>query len=151
MKFEHPRIETYGDKQVPAFGFELLRTVLLQELLGEETEPILYWSGRKLARAYPCANNDELILFFERAAWGTLELVSETRGKIKFELRSDLIDARFKNKSDYHYSLESGFLAEQIQTIKGYTADAQVEVKGSRDRKVTFLIAWDLKDPIERA
>jgi len=149
MKIAQPRIETYGEKQVPAFGYELLRHTLLQELLGEEIEPILYWSGRKLARNYPCANSDELILFFERASWGALELVNETRDKMKFELESDLITARFQNKHESQYSLENGFLAEQIQTIKGYTADSQIELKGSRDRKIIFLVSWDPKDPLD--
>ena len=148
MKIAQPHMETYDEKQVPAFGYELLRHTLLQELLGEEIEPILYWSGRKLARNYPCANSDELILFFEHASWGTLKLINETRDKMKFELGSDLIDARFKNKNEFNYSLENGFLAEQIQNIKGYTADSQIEFKGSRDRKIIFLVAWDPKDPL---
>ncbi|GGH83706.1 putative hydrocarbon binding protein [Pullulanibacillus pueri] len=149
MKSEQPQMQTYGEEHVPAFGYELLRMVLLPELLGEELEPILYWAGRKLARKYPCNTIEELISFFEQAAWGSLEFCEESKGKMKFELRSNLINARFKDKSNDKFSLESGFLAEQIQHIKGFTADSLTEIKNNRDKRVLFEVAWDTKDPIK--
>ena len=148
MKSEQPQIETYGERQVPAFGYELLRNVLLPELLGDEIEPILYWAGRKLAKKYPCQTIEEMIDFFERAAWGELDKNGETKGKIKFELRSDFINARLKDKSVYKFSLESGFIAEQIQNIKGYTADALTEIKNGRDRRISIEVTLDTKDSI---
>jgi predicted hydrocarbon binding protein len=149
MKKELPKIEIYSGQEVPAFGFELMKSVLLPELLGDDAGAILYWSGRKLARLYPFDTIEDVVLFFEKAAWGTLILVDESRGKLKFELSSDLITARLHDDPDAVFTLEAGFLAEQIQRIKGYSAEAYTEVKHGRQKKIEFIVKWDVREPIE--
>lgn len=51
------------------FSSELLRDALLPELLGKENN-ILYWSGKRLARIFPLAKDEDLPIFFEQAEWG---------------------------------------------------------------------------------
>ncbi|MFC4618185.1 YslB family protein [Camelliibacillus cellulosilyticus] len=142
-------METYGGREVPAFGYELLRSVLIQDILGDETGQILYWGGRRLARQYPCGTIDGVIDFFEKAAWGTLTAVDESRGKALFELTSDLGIARIKSGNEDAFSLETGFLAEQLQHIKGFITEGYSEVKNGRHKKVLIQIRWDVKDPVE--
>lgn len=148
LKQKYPQMETYGEHQVSAFGFELLRTVLIPELLGDETPSILYWSGRKLARHYPLNDLSELPLFFERAGWGNLEIQDEQKDKCGIWLSSELIEARLKLDETPVFSLEAGFLAEQFEQIKGFTTEAYTEPKPNRHKKIEFQIKWDLKDPV---
>ena len=75
--------------------------------------------------------------------------VEESRGKIHFELTSDIITARLIDNPNSTFTLESGFLAEQIQNIKGYITESYTEIKNGRNKKVTFQIKWDIKDPVE--
>jgi predicted hydrocarbon binding protein len=150
MKNKHPQMETYSEHQVSAFGLELLRTVLIPELLGDETPSILYWSGRKLARLYPLNELSDLPLFFERAGWGKLEIAEEQKDKCWLTLSSELIEARFKLDDSPVFSLEAGFLAEQFEHIKGFTTEAFTEPKPNRHKKIEFQVKWDLKDPVSR-
>ncbi|MCO7175979.1 YslB family protein [Sporolactobacillus kofuensis] len=144
-----PQPEHYGDATVPAFGYELIRNVLIPELLGKETASILYWSGRKLARQYPLNNEQEIITFFERAGWGTLEQVSKSKNTMTFECTSPLVESRIKDYPDSgSFSLEAGFIAEQIQHQNGYVAETYMEMKTGRQKKVIFLIKWDVKDSV---
>jgi predicted hydrocarbon binding protein len=149
MKQKHPPImETYGEYQVSAFGLELLRTVLIPEILGDETPSILYWSGRKLARLYPLQELSDLPLFFERAGWGTLGIKEEQKDKCWLTLSSELIEARLKVDETPVFSLEAGFLAEQFEQIKGFTTETFTEPKPNRHKKIEFQVKWDLKDPV---
>jgi predicted hydrocarbon binding protein len=148
MKKKHPQMETYGEYLVSAFGLELLRTVVIPELLGDETPSILYWSGRKLARHYLLQELTDLPLFFERAGWGSLEIKEEQKDKCWLTLTSELIEARLKVDESPVFSLEAGFLAEQFEQIKGFTTETFTEPKPSRHKKIEFQVKWDLKDPI---
>lgn len=67
--------------KVPAFGYELIREDLLNELLGEDTPDILYWAGKQIARKYPLFSINEIKEFFTNAGWGTLELIHEKNMK----------------------------------------------------------------------
>jgi hypothetical protein len=145
-----PQPEHYGDATVPAFGYELIRNLLIPELLGKETASILYWSGRKLARQYPLDNEQQIIDFFNRAGWGNLEQVNKAKNKTIFECSSPLVEARINDFPDSgNFSLESGFIAEQIQHQTGCVAETYMEIKTGRQKKVVFLIKWDAKDPVE--
>ncbi|MTT31702.1 DUF2507 domain-containing protein [Terrilactibacillus sp. BCM23-1] len=148
-KYNQPKPEHYSNTQIPAFGYELLRSALLPEILGEEMSMILYWSGRNLARKYPLSTIDDLIHFFDQAGWGRLELIEKAKSKMTFHLHSDLIQSRIKDNPEIPFTLESGFLAEQIQTQQGFITETYTEVKNGKDKKVIFLVRWDNKDRIE--
>ena len=82
--------QTHTDESRTAtiFGYELLREVLLPEILGKDTPEILYWAGKRIARIYPVNTLEEIIEFFNRAAWGDLTLKSENKNEMEFELTS---------------------------------------------------------------
>ena len=76
--------------------YELLREELLPDLIGNDLDGILYWSGRNLARKYPLETIEEVIQFFEKAGWGTLSIVEHKRREMQFQLKGTLIAERQK-------------------------------------------------------
>ncbi|OYD58117.1 hypothetical protein CGZ90_09550 [Fictibacillus aquaticus] len=131
---------------VTDFGFELLRSEILPELLGKEERNILYWTGRHLARKFPLSSLEEVQAFFQDACWGTLELEEASKNEMVFILSSQLVKQRFENFSNPVFGLEAGFLAEQIQSQKKCITEAYETMKKSR---VTITVQWDKKDIIE--
>ncbi|TGA99413.1 DUF2507 domain-containing protein [Sporolactobacillus shoreae] len=142
-----PQPEQYGDVTVPAFGYELFRNQLIPELLGKETASILYWAGRKLARQYPLESEEKIVAFFEQAGWGSLELTEKGKSQMVFECHSVLIESRIKDHpGSVQFTMEAGFIAEQIQKIHGFVAEAYTEVRTGRNKKAVFIVKWDAKD-----
>jgi len=131
---------------VSAFGYEILRSDLLPELLGKQERNILYWAGRHLARKYPLHTMEEVHAFFNEAGWGSLEMIEASKTEMVFTLHSVLIDQRIENFSHHTFSLEAGFLAEQIQLQKKCTTEA---LESFKRNKVSITVQWDKKDTIE--
>ncbi|WML40772.1 YslB family protein [Neobacillus sp. OS1-2] len=135
-------------RTISIFGYELIREVLLPEILGKDTPEILYWAGKRLARKFPLTDFDQVVEFFANASWGQLELAKETKSEIEIELTSPLIVSRVKSKAEYFFQLEAGFLAQQIELQKEVIAEA-FEHPVKKANKVQFTIKWDTKDPIK--
>ncbi|WP_226535347.1 YslB family protein [Fictibacillus halophilus] len=131
---------------VSAFGYEILRSDLLPELLGKQERNILYWAGRHLARKYPLHTMEEVSAFFNEAGWGNLEMIEASKTEMVFSLHSLLIEQRIENFQHHTFSLEAGFLAEQIQLQKKCTTEALESMKRN---KVSITVQWDKKDTIE--
>jgi predicted hydrocarbon binding protein len=135
------------DIHISAFGSELIRQILLPELLGKETANILYWAGKSLARRYPLETMPDIIAFFEKAGWGTLSIVEERSDELHVELTGPIITARFALHENCTFQLEAGFLAQQIEHQKRRVAEA-FEQQKKRVNKVLIIIKWDRKDEI---
>ncbi len=137
-------IDTQENEQltVPIFGYELLRDVLLKDILGKETEDILYWSGKSIARKFPCTTLEELSLFFQEAGWGDLQLAKESKKEKIFELSGPFIKRRFSVQADPFFSLESGFLAEQISAQEQAAAESVSDIQ-KRAQKVQITVKWE--------
>jgi len=140
--------EHLQDLQISAFGYELIREVLLSDLLGRETSSILYWAGKSLARKYPLETIESVVSFFEKAGWGTLTVTSERKDELEFQLTSPLIAARFSSKKECTFQLEAGFLAQQIEQQRKCTTEAYEQQK-KLSKKVIFTVKWDKKDTLE--
>ncbi|WP_096202756.1 YslB family protein [Bacillus sp. FJAT-45350] len=139
-KSKDPILES--EQTVPVYGYHLIRNVLLEEFLGKEHEQTLYWAGKSLARKNKKEAIDDIILFFDKAGWGTLTFVKEKRNEMMLQLTSSLLE----EKIPLCYQLEAGFLAEQVQYIKGYITEA---VYTTKKDKVLFTLHWDEKDSIK--
>ncbi len=70
---------------VPAFGYNIIREDLLRDLLGKNTQELLYWAGKRLARKYQLTSIDEIFDFFYEAGFGTLRIKSLSLNR-KFNL-----------------------------------------------------------------
>ncbi|MFJ8529835.1 YslB family protein [Bacillus sp. NPDC094106] len=141
-------IESLQDVSLNAFAYELLREELLPDLIGKDLDDILYWAGRNLARKYQLESIEEVIHFFEKAGWGTLNIIEHKRREMHFQLTSPLIKERQRQKRHSSYQLEAGFIAEQIQKQRNVIAESYEEQK-KRSDSITFLVKWDVKDLVE--
>jgi predicted hydrocarbon binding protein len=138
-QFEH--LHTSG------LAYELIREVLIPDLLGQELPSILYWSGKNIARKYPLSTIEEIIQFFKDAGWGNLTIIDNKSSEIQFELAGDFITARNQSRKSTSYQLEAGFIAQQIEHIQQMVTEAFEEQK-KRTNKILFTARWDKKDPI---
>lgn len=129
---------------ISSFGYEIIRDHILSSILGKHEDDVLYWAGKELARKFPCKSQDELIVFFADACWGTLELIKESKDGRIFQLTNDPEILQIKQRS---FKLEAGFIAEQIQLAKGYLTECYNE-KREKQQYVMFTVKWDVKERI---
>ena len=133
---------------VSAYGYELIREILIPELLGRETPDLLYWAGKRIARLFPVNTVEECVPFFQKVAWGNLEIVKQNKNEVVYTLSSELIEKRLKEKGKSTFQLEAGFLAQQYEQTKKVIVEAFEDPK-KRNQKVTITVRWDSKDSIE--
>ncbi|MCQ6278305.1 YslB family protein [Bacillus sp. EB600] len=136
-------------RNISIFGYELIREVLLPDILGKDTPEILYWAGKRLARKYSLKTIDEIIHFFSQAAWGDLTIKSEKKDELEFELISPLLVSRVKSKAEHFFQLEAGFLAQQIEYQKEAVAET-FEHPVKHAQNVLFTVKWDKRDKLEK-
>lgn len=137
-----------GQLSVSSFGYELIREILLPELLGKDSPEILYWAGKRIARKFPLTSFEEIVGFFEQADWGRLTIKEQTRKQMVLELESELVSTRLSKNSNSTFQLEAGFIAQQIEFQKKVSAEA-FEHPNKRSSKIQFTVKWDKNDLIE--
>ncbi|MDO4856060.1 MAG: YslB family protein [Limosilactobacillus gorillae] len=126
-------------------GPATLRDVILPALLGKETEGILYWIGKDLAREYPVADLDELVALTAQLGMGDLTLKKATATQQFWELGGPIVDERLAlDKETTSFSLEAGFLAQEIEFQLCTVTEADLQERGHHS--VTFLVQNDPKD-----
>lgn len=130
-----------NNQSVNAFGYHIIRNELIKDLLGAEHDQLLYWAGKSLARRHKLNSVDEIIHFFQNVSWGHLEHKKETKTEIIFQLSPQMTNKDFL----VCYQLEAGFLAEQIQVIKGCISETTISTKKNT---VIFTVLSDKKDVI---
>ncbi|WP_299089580.1 YslB family protein [uncultured Metabacillus sp.] len=141
-------MEELKEIQVPAFSLELLRDVLLPDILGQDHQQMLYWAGKGIARKYPVQSIEELAAFFEAAGWGNLTLLHNKKNEVEFELSGELVSIRLNKTDDCTFQLEAGFIAEQLQLMNKYITETYEQIK-KRAGKVMFIAQWDEKDLLD--
>jgi predicted hydrocarbon binding protein len=141
------QLSQFENLHTSGIAYELIREVLIPDLLGQELPSILYWSGKSIARKYPLSTTEEIIHFFKDAGWGDLTIQEQKSSEITFELSGDFITARNQSRKGTSYQLEAGFIAQQIEFIQQMLTEAFEEQK-KRNNKVLFTARWDKKDPL---
>ncbi len=122
-----------------------MRDALIPNLLGQETNEILYWAGKELARQYPLNNQQDTVLFFKKAGFGTLTVDSHHKNKVIFRLSGSVVENRLAMVKQPSFNLEAGFLAEQIQQQESLYTEAIYEIK-SKAKSVLITLQQDTKD-----
>ncbi|MBW8351219.1 YslB family protein [Bacillus sp. IITD106] len=133
---------------IPIFGYELVRDILVPGILGKDTHEISYWAGKHLARKFPLLSIQEITSFFKEASWGELDLMDENKNEMKFELKGNIVERRVQMNSEPCFTLEAGFIAEQIQAQKQFISEAFPELNKKKNH-VIFTVRWDRKDPVK--
>lgn len=115
-----------------------IRDVLLPLVLGTETNGILYWIGKDLARQYPVATTDELVALTHQLGLGTLTRVRQQRTATTWQLSGPVVSERMAlQKENTSFTLEAGFLAKQIEFQTNRVTEATVVEK--KKNKVTLV------------
>lgn len=138
--------KSYESKSINSFGYDMLREILLNDILGKNEDFILYLAGRHLARKFPSSSFEELEEQCHWFGFGTLILEKEKRNRLSVRLTSSHIEQRLYLFKDASFQLEAGFLAEQVQQIKQCTTEG-TEEKRKKDT-VYFSLQWDQKDTL---
>ena len=126
-------------------GAATLRDIIIPALLGTETEGILYWIGKDLAREYPGATEEELIVLTNQLGMGELSLKKRSATQQIWELGGPIVDERLTlDKETTSFALEAGFLAQEIEFQLGSVAEAEVQERGRHT--ATFLVQNDPQD-----
>ena len=128
-------------------GVLLLRDQLLPNLLREEQASIMYWAGKELARHSPLDTYEEIIHFFNHVQFGSLTLLKETKNKAIFSLNGEVIIQRFQTNSP-SFSLEAGFLAQQLQHQRDLYCEATFEAE-LKKKAIILTVAFDKKQLLD--
>lgn len=121
-------ISQLEDLHTAGAGYDILRYVTLPDLLGSESETLLYFMGRSLARKIDIQAIEDIYYTFESMGWGRLELIKEKKKELTFQLMSDSVVQRLQAPFETEFRLEAGFLAEAIQLLENVTCECTEEI-----------------------
>src|SRR5690625_8014176 len=96
-------------------GYDVLRYISLPQLLGQETDTLLYYMGRNLARAVDIKTLEDVYFMFDKLGWGRVEPMKEREDTIVFSLMADAVVKRLNAPFPTEFGLEAGFLADAMQ------------------------------------
>lgn len=104
-----------------------LRDVILPAILGKETDEMLYWIGKDLARQYPVATTNDLVTLTQQLAFGDLTLVKKTTTSQIWRLGGPVIINRAsRDNEETSFGLECGFLAQEVEFQLNTIVEAKV-------------------------
>lgn len=104
-----------------------LRDVILPAILGKETDEMLYWIGKDLARQYPVASPAELITLTHQLGLGELTLEKHSPTSQLWRLGGPIVAGRIKkDDEETSFGLECGFLAQEIEFQLGTVVEAKI-------------------------
>lgn len=120
-----------------------MRDVLLPAILGDETDGIMYWIGKDLARQYPVASDDDLVTIFSQLGMGDLKLVKQSATQHIFQLSGPIVEEHLAiQKEQTSFTLEAGFLAQQLEFRLQTVTEAEVS-----ERRHKFVQILAQNDP----
>lgn len=104
-----------------------MRDVILPAILGKETDEMLYWIGKDLARVYPVASSEDLIYLTNQLGFGRLALRKKSNTTQLWRLAGVVVKERIqRNEEETSFGLECGFLAQEIELQLGTVAEAKI-------------------------
>ncbi|MFC4556614.1 YslB family protein [Virgibacillus kekensis] len=121
-------VETLDKLHTSGAGYDVLRYVGLPDLFGTESDTLLYFMGKNLARKLETRTIDDIVFFFDKMGWGKLDLYKEKKKGMTFHLMADAVVYRLNAPIDAEFRLEAGFLAEAVQIIKGRQSECQESI-----------------------
>ena len=122
------------------WGQEFLRDVLIPDLLGNDTHSILYWAGKRMANRYPLSSSQDLITFFAQTGLGKLDLISQSKTKINWQLGGQLVKKRLAINPKCDFMFEAGFLAKNAEQNHHLNAEAEINPKKIKRGQILIQI-----------
>lgn len=123
-------------------GYDVMRYVVLPELLGAEKDIILYFLGKELAKKFQIERLADLYTISVKLGWGKLELFQRKKRSITFTLMADEIFRRLDSPLTLDFRLEAGFLAEALRQIEGVNCEC-VEKINHNLYQVQFKVVFE--------
>lgn len=88
---------------------------------------MLYWIGKDLARAYPVATHDDLVILTHQLGLGDLHLQRHDKTSQVWRLAGPIVAERIhRDEEQTSFGLELGFLAQEIEFQLGTVAEAKL-------------------------
>ncbi|CDO01699.1 hypothetical protein BN988_00138 [Oceanobacillus picturae] len=109
-------------------GYDILRYIGLPEIFGSESDTLLYFMGRNLARKFALETMEDIYDIVEKLGWGKLELVKEKKKELVFQLMADSVAQRLQAPLNTDFRLEAGFLAEAVQRLVGHDCECTEDI-----------------------
>lgn len=104
-----------------------MRDVILPAILGKETDEMLYWIGKDLARVYPVATTEDLIYLTNQLGFGHLALRKKSSTSQIWRLSGVIVKERIQHDGEEtSFGLETGFLAQEVEFQLGTVAEAKI-------------------------
>lgn len=122
-------------------GYDIIRYLGLPELLGPESDTLLYFMGRNIARKLNIQEISDIIYAFDKLGWGKLELIKEKKKELLFQLMADSIVYRLNAPFETEFRLEAGFLAESIFLINERSCECSEEIN-KRIHQIEFSVVF---------
>jgi len=138
MKFPPSLLE---DLKTTGAGYDVLRYIGLPELFGMESDTLLYFMGRKLARHFDFNELDDIYKTFEQLGWGKLELIKEKRKELVFSLMADSVVRKIQAPLPVDFRLEAGFLAESVHMAFDTSTECSEEIN-PKIHQVLFTVYY---------
>ena len=124
-----------------------MRDVILPALLGKETDGILYWIGKDVARQFPVGSLEDLQLITRQLGFGELSLQKKTTTSQQWKLSGPIVQERIKqNGEQTSFGLEIGFIAQEIEFQLMTVAEAELS-----ERKKDCIFIEVKNDPQNKA
>lgn len=142
MTNDHANQTIGSNRSENAFASLLLRDGLLQNLLTDDYATITYWAGKELARQFPLESITEVSEFFETAAFGQVEIIYQSESEQQWVLSGPVVADRLKLNRQADFSLETGFLAQQVELQNEAVSEGYFQVI-TRKNAVTITIMVD--------
>ncbi|WP_288528490.1 YslB family protein [uncultured Secundilactobacillus sp.] len=136
--------------RAPLFGQALIRDVVLPDILGDDVDNIAYWEGKQLARRFQLGNIEDLSRFFQQAAFGTLQLTTQTAKEWQFSLSGAPVASRLAYNLQAPFMLEAGFLAQTVEQMIGVVAETKTPLATPKTPTdaITLSVHLDPQDAI---
>lgn len=109
-------------------GHDILRYIGLKELFIDDSDPLTYYLGKRLARRFKFESIEDIALLFHMMNWGHLNLIKEKKNELHFHLMSDHLAQKLESKFPIDFRLESGFLSEAISLLTGRVTECTEEI-----------------------
>ncbi len=125
-------------KDHSAFSLALIRDGVLNNILGNDAEDILYYAGKEIAREFFARTLNQIQEFFNMAGWGDIKISSQKTNKELWILSGQAIKIRNLSVNNPSYSLEAGFLSQEIQQQTHHSTEC---IYQNRDKnKIIFTV-----------
>ncbi|MBY7143223.1 YslB family protein [Virgibacillus sp. NKC19-3] len=141
QKKESLSVSQLDELHTAGAGYDVLRYISLPEILGKESNTLLYFMGRNLARKLDIKAIEDIYYIFDKLGWGNLELIKEKRKELVFHLMADAVVQRLNASFETEFRLEAGFLAEAIQMINERECEC-VEAINHKIHQIEFTVIY---------